>query len=78
MVQQKLLSFPRQAQSTCQRGDRRAQSNETTDDYVTTNQATGPKITSSIAGAARIFWNRPLKQVSLKMKLDPAAITINL
>ena len=48
--------------------------NEATDDYVTTNQATGPEITSSIAGAAKIFWSRPLKQESLKKKLDLAAI----
>ena len=48
--------------------------NEATDDYVTTNQATGPEITSSISGAAKTFWSRPLKQESLKKKLDLAAI----
>ena len=48
--------------------------NEATDDYVTTNQTTGPEITSSIAGEAKIFWSRPLKQESLKKKLDLAAI----
>ena len=51
--------------------------NEATDDYVTTNQATGPEITSSIVGAAKIFWSRPLKQESLKKKLDLAAIPSN-
>ena len=51
--------------------------NEATDDYVTANQATGPEITSSIAGEAKIFWSRPLKQESLKKKLDLAAIPSN-
>lgn len=51
--------------------------NEATDDYVATNQATGPEITSSIAGAAKIFWSRPLKQESLKKKLEQAVIPSN-
>ena len=74
MVKQNLVSFPCQVQKHLLNRKQRSPV-ECTDDFVTTKQATGPEIKSSIAG--KIFWNSPLKQESFKKKLDLAAIPSN-
>ena len=49
----------------------------TTNDYEEENTANGEEITSSIASASKVFWYKPLKQESLKMKLTKAATPVN-
>ena len=50
---------------------------ETAKEYENTSQAAGPEITSSIAGAAKIFWQKCLKEDVLKKKLECAALPSN-
>ena len=52
--------------------------NEATDDYVIINQATGPEITSSIAGAGPDILESSLKAGKFKKEIGPGSNTIKL
>ena len=51
--------------------------NASTHDYDDESKATGKEISSSLAGAAKVFWQKPLKQEALKGKLEEATTPAN-